>query len=349
MCPIAYLNIYPTLFALHLNLKDSKKKIDPSQLNVYCPIGSEGVKFKAYTTKTEVSFIDYAKNFFSKRNAWLRKIVNLVYPVEQFGKNTHVEAVSEGSGCAFGIKKGDTFHFNLDRKDEFCPAAFNSVYPLLGSGKDNFSVGCPDYRTNVRFSLAENQQTSSLNEQAKCDSYSSEVKIVDTFGDFDYPIEKNHWYSIDQIIEASGIRCFSSFHTAFPYFYALYNGGQLGFLTGERYTAGISCPNTTYLIKYKVSRDKKGRYRYTCEKNHQDCPRKIEMNEDIIIDDFENALPFYYGLSDLYSALLKTESQSEYQEECQEIKVSSMRGEKGLVWSIQHDRASKTQKQLAVS
>ena len=332
MCPVAYLHIYPTLFALHLNQKDSKKKIEPSQLNICCPLGSDGVSFKAYTTKVKMTLIDYGKNFFSKRNPWLRQIVNLVYPVEQFDKNTHIEAVSEGNGCPFGIKKGDTFNFNLDRRDEFCPAAFNSVYPLLGTGKDNFSVGCPDYRTNVRFSLVKDQQASNLQEQARCDSYFSKVKIVDTFGDFDCPIEKHQWYSIDEVVEASGIRCFSSFHTAFPYFYALYNGGQLGFLTGERYTAGISCPNASYLIKYKVSRDKGG-YKYTCEKDHQDCPRKIKMNEEIVIENFENALPFYHGLSDLYTALLKTESQ--------EISITSMRGKTGLVWSIMQDNSLK--------
>lgn len=337
MCPITYLHIYPTLLALHLNLEESKINIDASELNIYCPLGKDGVLFKAYTSKVKMSFSDYRKFFFSKKNPWLRKIVNLFYPIELFGKNTYVEAVDEGKGCPFGIKKGDSFYFNVDRKDEFCPAAFNSVYPLLGTGKDNFSVGCPDYRTNVRFSLTDKQQTSISEGQASCDSYSSKVKITNTYENFDCPIETDRWYTVDEIIQVSGIRCFSSFHTAFPYFYALYNGGQLGFLTGERYTAGISCPNSTYLVKYKVSRDKKGRYKYACEKSHQDCPRKIGLNEDIIIDNFEKALPFYYGLSDLYTALLKTESFNENQKEPQEIKVVSMRGKTGLTWSILHD------------
>ena len=222
----------------------------------------------------------------------------------------------------------------MDNKNEFCPAAFNSVYPLLGSGKDNFSVGCPDHRTNVRFSLSDRPKIVTSESQASCDSYSSKVKIIRTTGDFECPIDLNRWYSVDEIIDASGIRCFSSFHVAFPYFYALYNGGQLGFLTGERYTAGIGCPNATYLIKYKVSRDNEMRYKYSCEKSHQDCPRKIEMNEDIIIDNFENALPFYYGLSDLYMALTKIESLTNNQKEPAEVNVSSMRGETGIIWSI---------------
>jgi uncharacterized repeat protein (TIGR04076 family) len=333
MCPITFLHIYPTLFALHLNQNKSKIKINSNDLNIYCPLGTDGVLFKTYTTKIKISFIDYVKQFFTKKNPWLRKAVNLVYPIELFGKNTHLEAVSEGQGCPFGIKKGDTFTFNLDKKDEFCPAAFNSVYPLLGTGKDNFSVGCPDYQTNVRFSL-ENSPATTLEDQTNCDSYSSKIKIIRTIGDFECPIDLNRWYSIDEIINASGIRCFSSFHVAFPYFYALYNGGQLGFLTGERYTAGIGCPNATYLVKYKVSRDEKGRYKYSCEKSHQDCPRKIGLDEDIIIDNFENGLPFYYGLSDLYTALTKIESLENDQNEPVEVAISSMRGKTGMVWSI---------------
>ena len=68
-----------------------------------------------------------------------------------------------------------------------------------------------------------------------------------------------------------------------------------------------------------------------------DTLRKINMNEDIIIDNFENALPFYYGLSDLYTALIKIESQNEHQKKDQEISITSMRGKTGLVWSIMQD------------
>ena len=334
MCPAAYLQIYPTLFALHLNQKKTKIKTPLDELNIYCPLGSDGVLFKAYTTEVKMSFVDYCKNFFTRDNPLLRKIINLIYPVELFGKTTHIKALSEGKGCPFGIKEGNSFYFNLDRSNEFCPAAFNSVYPLLGTGKDNFSVGCPDYKTNVKFSLISDQNTIGIDEKPRCDSYSSKIMITESHGNFSCPIEKNTWYSVDEIIELSGIRCFSSFHVAFPYFYALYNGGQLGFLTGERYSAGIGCPNTTYLIQYKVSRDKKGCYEYICDKGHLDCPRNIKTNEHIVINDFEKALPFYYGLSDLYTSLLKIEALNNFQKESQKTNIVSIRGQTGLTWSI---------------
>ena len=333
MCPVAYLHVYPTLLALHLNQNQSKIKIDSNQLEIYCPLGSDGVLFKTYTAKVKIGFTKIFKQFFSKKNPWLRKIVNLVYPVELFSKNTHLEVVSEGQGCAFGIKKGDTFSFNLDKKDEFCPAAFNSVYPLLNTGKEDFSIGCPDHRTNVRFSLSAEPGTLKSECKSNCDSYSSRVKIVKKYGKFNLPIELNRWYTIDEVIESLGIRCFSSYHVAFPYLYALYNGGQLGFLTGERNTAGIGCPNATYLIKYKVSRTEKGDYKYSCEKSHEDCPRKIEFNEDILIKNFEKSVPFFYGLYDLYVSLVKIESLNE----TMEVEISSIRGETGIVWSISNN------------
>ena len=64
------------------------------------------------------------------------------------------------------------------------------------------------------------------------------------------------------------------------------------------------------------------------------------MSEDIIIDNFENALPFYYGLSDLYTALIKIESQNDHQKKDQETSIASIRGETGLVWSIVQDKPS---------
>ena len=171
MCPVAYLNLYPTLFALHLNQDESALKFDLEDHNIQCPLGSDGVSFKVHRTKAVLSPIERGKNL-------IRKMANIIMPVEVFDKHTHIEAVAEGEGCPLGIKKGDSFYFNLDQTDEFCPAAFNSVYPLLGTGQNNFAVGCPDYRTNVKFSLQEGNSFTTTKETANCDSYSSKVKLT---------------------------------------------------------------------------------------------------------------------------------------------------------------------------
>ena len=327
MCPVAYLNLYPTLFALHLNQNESLIKFDPKGHQISCPLGSEGVSFKVQRTKVELSPVERGKNL-------LRKMANIVMPVELFDKHTYIEAVDEGQGCPLGIKKGDSFYFNLDQTDEFCPAAFNSVYPLFGKGKNNFAVGCPDYRTNVKFSLQEDISQPTVKEIANCDSYSSKIKIAHVYGDFESPIKQNRWYSLDEAIQACGIRCYASFHVAFPYLYTLYNGGQLGFLTRDRQSAGICCPNTTSLIKYIVSKDNENRYKYSSQNTHSDCPRKIEKGEEIIIDKFEESIPFYYALYDLYASLKKIESLGEVQERQIETSITSFKGSSGLVWSV---------------
>jgi uncharacterized repeat protein (TIGR04076 family) len=327
MCPVAYLNIYPTLFALHLNQNESVIKFNLKDHNIQCPLGSNGVSFKVHRTRATLGPIERGKNL-------IRKMANIIMPVEIFDKHTHIEVVDEGEGCPFGIKKGDSFYFNLDHTDEFCPAAFNSVYPLLGTKKNNFAVGCPDYRTNVKFSLQEANSGSDMKEKANCDSYSSKVKITQVYGDFKTPIEKDRWYSIDEVIQICNIRCYSSFHVAFPYLYTLYNGGQLGFLTRDRQSAGIGCPNTSSLIKYIVSRDKEGHYKFLSQNTEPGCPRKIQAGEEIIIQDFEKSIPFYYGLYDLYASLKKIES-LEYDKGTQsDTSITSLKGNTGLVWSI---------------
>ena len=327
MCPVAYLNLYPTLFALHLNQNESLLKVDPEGHQIRCPLGPEGVSFKVHKTKAKLSPVERGKNL-------LRKMANIVMPVEFFDKHTRIEAVDEGQGCPLGIKKGASFYFNLDQTDQFCPAAFNSVYPLLGKGENNFSVGCPDYQTSVKFSLQEGVSQSTLNEIANCDSYSSKIKIAHVYGDFEIPIERDYWYSLDEVIEACGIRCYASFHVAFPYLYTLYNGGQLGFQIRDRQAARIGCPNTSSLIKYIASKDNEGRYKYSSQNTHSDCPRKIENGEEIIIDKFEKSLPFYYGLYDLYASLKKIESLGDVQEIQVETSITSLKEDTGLVWSV---------------
>ena len=83
MCPVAYLNLYPTLFALHLNQNESLIKFDPEGHRISCPLGSNGVSFKVHRTKAKLSPIDRGKNL-------IRKMANIVMPVEFFDKHTHI-------------------------------------------------------------------------------------------------------------------------------------------------------------------------------------------------------------------------------------------------------------------
>lgn len=329
MCPIAYMNLYPTLFALHLNQEPDQLQIDPNNHTVYCPIGRDGVQFKVYTKRLKFNFKAYLKIAVS----WL---ANQIMPVEVFNKTTHIEAISDGKGCPLEIKKGDTFYFNLDHTDELCPAAFNSVYPFLDVVNNNFTAGCPDYRTHVSFNspskeISEEKENLLVDNQV-CDRYTSKVKMIASEGQFHNPIELGKYYSIDELIEIAGIRCFTSFHVAFPYLDTLYNGGQLGFLTGKRNSAGICCPNTSLMVKYEVAKEEE-KFKYRCIKTNPECPRKIEFGEEIWIENFNKSYPFYRSLNELFTVLKKLESRREDPEN--NIEISSFYRDAKVIWSIQ--------------
>ncbi|HIF03703.1 MAG TPA: hypothetical protein EYQ84_10645 [Nitrospinaceae bacterium] len=329
MCPIAYMNLYPTLFALHLNQEPNQLKIDPQNHVIYCPVGSDGVQFKVYTKRLKFNLRAYLKVAIY----WL---ANKIMPVEVFNKTTHIEVLSEGGGCPLNIKKGDNFYFNLDHTDELCPAAFNSVYPFLDVINNNFTAGCPDYRTHVSFNAPSKEVTEKkenpLVSDLVCDSYVSKVKMTFFKGEFDNPIELEKDYLIDDLIKIAGIRCFTSFHVAFPYLDTLYNGGQLGFLTGKRNSAGICCPNTSLMVKYEVAKEEE-EFKYRCIKTSPDCPRKIESGEEIWVKKFNISYPFYRSLNELFTVLKKIESRQDDPREG--IEVSSFYRDAKIVWSIQ--------------
>lgn len=327
MCPLAYLNLYPILFALHCSQDSSKLRVDSKKL---CPLGLEGIEFKIYTTPIKFSLRTYTKIF-------ICKLINLLIPFEVHNKNIVIEVVDEGKGCPLGIRKGDIYSFNLYNSNELCPAAFNSVYPFLDSVKADHVISCPDYRTHVRYSISDKQHISDIVSDRSCDRYHVKVQIRRKTGDFPCPIQIGQWYSIDQLIMETGIRCFTAFHVAFPYLYALYNGGQLGYLTMDRYKAGICCPNTALLVKYIVSKDISNNYRYQCIGSHEDCPRGISLNEDVLLNNFEQSMPFYQSLNDLYPVVKKIKYNGNEKQLPLQMELLTMNGDRSLLWVISKD------------
>ncbi len=330
MCPAAFLNLYPTLLALHCNQNKSKLKMNPAGEIISCPLGSDGVSFRIYSSKRKFNPWVYFKNI-------LRWILNFIMPVEIPDKDIHIKAVDEGKGCLIGITRDHDFYFNLDKRDELCPAAFTSIYPYLDIENNNFVAGCPDYRTQVTFSILDKPTDAKHINDKLCDKYSTQVKLKRTMGDFDFPVQIDQWYSVDELIKASGIPCYTSFHVAYPYFYVLYHGGQLAFLSPDRQTAGVCCPNTSFAVQYNVMQDDQGTYKYKCIKTHQDCPRGIGLNDEVIMSNFDKALPFYRGLYEIYTVIKKMESFSDDSGPSSEVEIASINGDHGTEWSIRRD------------
>lgn len=328
MCPVGYMSLYPFLFALHCSRDRTKLKLDIDRMVKQCPLGEEGATFKVNVEKIRFGLLEYVKNL-------ARRLINLVIPCEVHDKNIVIEVIDKAAGCPLEFSKGDQFSFNIDRTDEMCPAAFNSVYPFLDLLSNNAVVGCPDYRTHVRFGTADYLRScaNERREHFDCDTYNARVQIGEKTDNFSCPVAVGKWYSIDELMGELGIRCFSSFHVAFPYLYTLYNGGQLGYLSRDRRKAGICCPSPLS-VRYMVAKENDGAYKYNCLQSHNACPRGVELRDEVVVGDFEKYVSFYASLNEIYTVIKKMGSGPEMLSSNVEMKVPYQFGDDASLWVV---------------
>ncbi len=327
MCPVGYMSLYPFLFALHCSRDRTKLKLDVDRMVKQCPLGEEGATFKVNVERIRFGLLEYVKNL-------ARRLINLVIPCEVHDKHIVIEVMDKAAGCPLEFRKGDQLSFNIGRTDEMCPAAFNSVYPFLDLIANNGVVGCPDYRTHVRFGTAGHPRSraNERQEHLNCDTYNAHVQILDKTNSFSCPVAVGQWLSIDELIGELGIRCFSSFHVAFPYLYTLYNGGQLGYLSRDRRKAGICCPSPL-CVRYMVTKED-GAYKYNCLQSHNACPRGVKLRDEVVVGDFERYVSFYTSLNDIYTVVKKLGSRPEMLSSNVETKVPYQFGDEGSLWMV---------------
>ena len=87
-------------------------------------------------------------------------------PIEIIDRNIVIEVKKIHGTCAYGLKAGGQYVFNIGNSPELCPAAFNSLYPYLGIQKDEQgdkescnasshlgSAQCPDHKGKITFEI----------------------------------------------------------------------------------------------------------------------------------------------------------------------------------------------------
>lgn len=75
---------------------------------------------------------EVCKKFYRGFDAPFRKVV--------------IEVIESSPHCPKRYKIGDSFKFNIQKKDELCPAGFAALYPYLRGGLSHpIFVHCPDY------------------------------------------------------------------------------------------------------------------------------------------------------------------------------------------------------------
>ena len=325
ICPLLYMAAYPFLFALH-TIQDittcAKMGLSSERL---CPLGHEGVTYKVFAEENPLSLKSCLRNSFTR-------LMTLFMPFETHNKTVGLEILDNGQ-CPINHTMKQRVFFNVDGTDEICPAAANSVYPLINYAGD-FSLGCPDYRTHVLFSLDQDSGGKDFERKVGCDRDDLQVQVDSYTGDCAIPIELHRWYSVDEVIKECAIPCLSSYHVAFPYLYALSMGGQLGYLSRRRNEAGICCPNADVGVQYMVS-DDNNVYSYQRRTSYPDCPRVKVHHYDIVeLRDFRKILPFYKSLDELYVTLKKLQSSKLTSDTSCPVRICTRENSGTVTWLI---------------
>lgn len=129
-CPQAYAKIYPQAFSILYgpDLKSEK---------ILCPNKKFPVEFSLTSTYSLPSVVRRLKRF---SLSFLNKIgVATEFPE----KKISIEVKKTNKKCPKNFKTGDTFTFNIWRKNELCPASFYAMFPFYLKGSIP-SFHCPD-------------------------------------------------------------------------------------------------------------------------------------------------------------------------------------------------------------
>lgn len=143
MCRELFYAAYPASLAVLYNgvpvrWRPRKKGIE--EMMAVCP-APDGIKVKVKSVEILPAPLrilkelaeEICKKFYRGYDAPFRKVT-----IEVMGTGTH---------CPKGYRTGDAFEFNIDKKDELCPAGFAALYPYLRRTDLNqpIFVHCPDY------------------------------------------------------------------------------------------------------------------------------------------------------------------------------------------------------------
>lgn len=282
LCLEAFNALYAFCFSF-LHIPQSK------DIFIRCPNPREGVMFRVYRRPTN----------------WIRRIkniaayfINLFYPIDIIRYRIFIEVLNKSSGCPCKYRGGETFEFNLgEKRDEACPAAFNSIFPSLfpqlsanNSPVTKVITACPDHRVNVQLRL-ENQELrhGPASASSLIDCMPEQGVIIQvTEASLECPMQhaKGQEYSISNILDALGVRCLSAFHILFPYYLILLKGGKMpGYYARNKYAAFFQCPSIKNKVEMMIQKDKKSNNCFlSITKQMQNCPKGLCTNEKLTLN-----------------------------------------------------------------
>lgn len=175
------------------------------------------------------------------------KLLRLIKIASEFpDRNIVIEILNVTGKCPLGIRKKQSYLFNIWNRRELCPASFYALYPILISGATeaeknsndtDISFHCPD-PFGVRYGTKDNN--------IRCeDFFSIKAQIIDKVGVCPRGHKKGSFFAIEDVLTKSF--CPLAFYSVFPYYLTLIHSGKFEWLL-EGENVKVQCPKVDGVI-----------------------------------------------------------------------------------------------------
>jgi len=244
-CPHLYAQAYSFSLALLYNAKFNGKQI----FDLVCP-----EKLVKLTLEAKYTLILPIRIFKKIILNFLQKLGI----VKEFPDKRIILKITQSSNCPLKLVKGQSFLFNIWKRDELCPASFYTSYPLLMSGEKT-SFHCPDPE-GVSYVVGK--------DKLNCEKY---------------------FFPKDTM---SSNLCPLAFYSILPYYITLINSGYFEWVKRDQFVE-VQCPRPEGIIMTAKNIEQEGckKVRVEIDKVIKDCPRLHKKGE---IFDFDTEKQYFW-------------------------------------------------------
>lgn len=301
LCPEAFHAVFPLGFAMF----SAERKILPDGNKVRCPAGR--VVFELQ----RCPFLDIAQ----LPRQILHRIINLFYPLEVLRWKVIIKVLTSND-CPYAYSPGATFEVNMGQTDDLCPAAFNSIYPVVApnvfdENSREVALACPDHKTNVliRFGSGDTFAKSELNNRICPEVSHINLEVIEPGGEARLGLHQGQRYSVAALLERIGLPCLLYLNTLSPYFRVLREGGKLGFYTGNYNSAIVQCPSVLNKVVARIERNPNDESVSVDVLSHiTECPMGMKDGERFIIKGCREMLFWFQALAALSPYIINTDA-----------------------------------------
>lgn len=278
LCPELFYAAYPACLAVLYNGKPMRgrpRKKGMQETIISCP-APEGVKVRVRSEEVLPRPLKILKEFVEEVCKKLYRGFDAPF------RRVTIEVIKTSPNCPKDYKIGQGFQFNIDKKDELCPAGFAAIYPFLRLLSDvnnhkelanSVCVHCPDYVGVTYEVTGDKKKLSMQNFDNICPKYNSlKLKIKYRWKG------KKEELSLEDILP--GNFCILAFHSVYAYMTTLFTGGWFNWVNHEEHVI-VNCPSPEGIGMYVKSPHNNQSVDFQIEvmKNSCNCYKKYKLKD----------------------------------------------------------------------